>query len=61
LVGAFGSVASDWLDALGLVTSGQVVGAGIVSHHYSLAQAPDAFEALVRGAARKICIHPNRA
>jgi threonine dehydrogenase-like Zn-dependent dehydrogenase len=61
LVGAFGSVAGDWLDALDLVSSGQVVGAGIVSHHYSLAQAPNAFEALVGGGARKICIHPNRA
>jgi threonine dehydrogenase-like Zn-dependent dehydrogenase len=61
LVGAFGSVPGDWLDALDLVAGGRVVGAGIVSHHYALGEAPEAFEALVQGRARKICIHPNRA
>jgi L-iditol 2-dehydrogenase len=59
VVGAFGSVPGDWLDALDLVASGLVVGAGIVSHTYRLPEAPSAFQALVRGEARKICIHPD--
>lgn len=59
LIGSFGSVPSDWLDARQLVVSGRVVGGGIVSHHFDLDGTPEAFRLLETGQARKVCIHPN--
>jgi L-iditol 2-dehydrogenase len=59
LVGAFGSVPADWLDAVDLIAAGRVTGAGIVSHELSVAEGAEGFALLARHAARKIVIHPQ--
>jgi threonine dehydrogenase-like Zn-dependent dehydrogenase len=60
LRGSFASVASDWLDAIDLLSAGLVIGRGIVSHRYGLADARLGFEALAEHRARKVCIYPGR-
>lgn len=59
VIGAFGSVAADWLDAIELLRTGAVTGAGIVSHHFELEDTEQAFKTLSAGRARKVCVYPN--
>jgi threonine dehydrogenase-like Zn-dependent dehydrogenase len=59
LVGAFGSVPADWLDAVDLIASGRVTGAGIVSHELTVAEGPEGFALLAGHGARKIVIRPQ--
>jgi len=59
LIGAFGSVPSDWLDAVDLIASGAVTGRDIVSHELSVAEGPEGFALLAGHAARKIVIRPQ--
>jgi len=59
LIGAFGSVPADWLDAVDLIASGAVTGRDIVSHELSVADGPEGFALLAGHAARKIVIRPQ--
>lgn len=59
LVGAFGSVPADWLDAVDLVAQGRVTGRGIVSHEIPVAEGAEGFALLAERKARKIVIRPQ--
>jgi len=59
LIGSFGSVQGDWLDALELLGSGLVRGGGIVSHWLPLRDAETGFEKLVSHEARKVILQPG--
>lgn len=59
LVGSFGSIQSDWLDALKLLGSGLIRGGGIVSHWLPLSQIETGFEKLRSREARKVIIYPD--
>jgi threonine dehydrogenase-like Zn-dependent dehydrogenase len=59
LIGAFGSVPADWLDAVSLIASRRVTGEGIVSHELPTADASEAFALLSGRRARKITIFPQ--
>lgn len=59
LVGSFGSVQKDWLDALELLGSGLVRGGGIVSHWLPIDETPEGFDRLMSREARKVVIVPH--
>jgi threonine 3-dehydrogenase len=59
LVGAFGSVPADWLDAVDLVAAGRVTGEDIVSHELPVKDGAEAFALLADRKARKIVIRPQ--
>lgn len=59
VIGSFGHVVRDWMNAIDMVAAGQVVGDGIISHRLDLEDAEQAFELLASGEARKVCIYPS--
>ena len=59
LIGSFGSVQGDWLDAVEMLGSGLVRDGGIVSHWLPLSQTETAFEKLLSQEARKVIIYPD--
>jgi threonine dehydrogenase-like Zn-dependent dehydrogenase len=61
LVGSFGSVQKDWLEALELLGSGLVRGGGIVSHWLPLSETRSGFTRLLNREARKVIIRPGAA
>lgn len=59
LIGSFGSVQGDWLDALELLGSGLVRDGGIISHWLPLSQTEAGFQKLLNREARKVIIYPD--
>jgi L-iditol 2-dehydrogenase len=59
LVGGFGAIPEDWLDAVALISSGAVTADGVVSHRVPIAEAPAAFELLAGHRARKAVLYPE--
>jgi L-iditol 2-dehydrogenase len=59
LVGGFGAIPEDWLDAVALMRSGAVTASGVVSHRVPIAEAPAAFELLASHEARKAVLYPE--
>jgi L-iditol 2-dehydrogenase len=59
LVGGFGAIPEDWLDAVALMRSGAVTATGVVSHRVPIAEAPAAFELLAGHKARKAVLYPE--
>jgi threonine 3-dehydrogenase len=58
VVGAFGAVPPDWLDAIDLIAARRVTAAGIISHDVDLEDGEEAFALLAGAHARKVVIRP---